>query len=209
MLVAAAAAEEVGSGDVKGQIVAPSIFNKSWLRAMALALAVVAAARSSVLIPGNLSKFTHIAAFGLWFGASVWVSFIGSLTMFKNMKRQDFGRIQAKLFPKYFAWSSAAIIILISTVQYKSYPWILIAALAASMANWLFVEPTASGILMERYNLENSSTNDSETKDKVAGLYKQFSKLHGISSLLNLVSVCAAFAHAWWLGGTANLALLV
>lgn len=206
---AAAAAEGVGSGDVKGQIVAPSVFNKSWVRAAALALAVVAAARSTTLVPGNLSSFAHIAAFGLWFGASVWVSFIASLTMFKNMKRQDFGRIQAKLFPKYFAWSSAAIIILMSTVQYKSRPWLLIAALVATMANWLIIEPTASGVLMERYDLESSAADDPETKDKVQGLYKRFSKLHGISSLLNLVSVCGAFAYAWWLGGAANLAVLV
>ncbi|CAD7702034.1 unnamed protein product [Ostreobium quekettii] len=128
--------------------------------------------------------------------------------MFKNMRRQDFGRIQAKLFPKYFSLAAAAITILLNTVQFASRPWLLYAALAATLGNWLVIEPKASTILMERYDLENSGADDEATKDRIQTLYKTFSKMHGMSSLLNLVALCGAVGHAWFLANGMNLTML-
>eukprot|EP00803_Ostreobium_quekettii_P006307 evm.model.scf_1937.3 EVM.evm.TU.scf_1937.3 scf_1937:17117-21128(+) len=192
-------------GDVKAGAMAPSVFNSPWLRAVAVILVVVAASRSTAFGPETLMKFIHILAFGIWLGSSVWVTFIGGLTMFKNMKRQDFGRIQSKLFPKYFALAAVTIITLLNTIQLASRPWVLYGALAATLGNWLLVEPRASTILLERYGLENGGAQDEGTKARIKALQKSFGKLHGVSSLLNLVALCGAMGHAWFLARGMNL----
>ena len=59
-------------------------------------------------------------------------------------------------------------------------------AVAASVANWVYIEPKATDLMFERYALENAPGEKDAAKIKV--LYKTFGKYHGISSLLNLVS---------------------
>ena len=46
-------------------------------------------------------------------------------------------------------------------------------ALVGSLANWLAVEPHTTGIMLERYELENAPQRDNDTISK---LYKSFSK---------------------------------
>jgi hypothetical protein len=46
-------------------------------------------------------------------------------------------------------------------------------ALVGSLANWLAVEPYTTGIMLERYELENAQQRDNEAISK---LYKNFSK---------------------------------
>lgn len=58
--------------------------------------------------PHNLMKYQggmHLFCFASWFGCSMWVSFIAGLVMFNNLPRHVFGRLQAKLFPRYFQYS--------------------------------------------------------------------------------------------------------
>lgn len=52
-----------------------------------------------------------------------------------------------------------------------------------------------------RYDLENKEKKDENDKAKIAVLYKEFGKWHGISSLLNLVITCVALAYGWFLAG--------
>ena len=52
-----------------------------------------------------LSKF-ELLCFSVWFGAAIWVSFISGFVMFKTLPRHMFGRVQAKLFPRYFGLSA-------------------------------------------------------------------------------------------------------
>ena len=76
--------------------------------------------------------------------------------------------------------------------------------MVVTLANWLVIEPASTRIMFERYNKENSPTRDSA---EIKQLYKQFSKLHGISSSLNLVALVGAFAHAWWLASRLSFAV--
>ena len=46
------------------------------------------------------------------------VTFVAGLVMFKNMGRQQFGKLQAKLFPKYFLISVATLALQIGTLKY-------------------------------------------------------------------------------------------
>ena len=73
-----------------------------------------------------------------------------------------------------------------------------------NLANWLVVEPSATKIMLERYQLENSPNRDGA---KIKQLYKQFGKWHGMSSMLNLGSLVGAFVHGWWLSSLFTLAV--
>ena len=53
-------------------------------------------------------------------------------------------------------------------------------------------------IVTAGYDLENADKRD---ESRIRPLYKQFSKWHGISSMLNLVATVAAIAHGWWFAG--------
>lgn len=76
-------------------------------------------------------------------------------------------------------------------------------ALVSSVVNWLYIEPVATNLMFERYNLENVP--GEKDAAKIKQLYRQFGKFHGISSLFNLVALGAAVFHAWWLASRLSL----
>ena len=53
----------------------------------------------------KLAVLSHLFSFASWFGCSMWISFVGGLVMFNNLPRHVFGRLQSKLFPRYFQFS--------------------------------------------------------------------------------------------------------
>jgi hypothetical protein len=69
-------------------------------------------------------------------------------------------------------------------------------ALVMTLLNQFILEPKATDNMMRRYDLENSNQQDSDEYKK---LKKSFGKLHGISSLVNLIALCAATAHGFFL----------
>ena len=83
-----------------------------------VAAAVIVAARSSEYVPAKVAVCTHLLAWGLWMGSNIWTTFAVGITMFKNMPRQMFGRVQAKLFPQYFATATAAVVLQMGTLAF-------------------------------------------------------------------------------------------
>jgi len=190
----------------------PSVVNRPWVRALATVGAVAAAAGSTTFMPKSLTAFIHIAAYGTWTGTLIWNTFFVGFTMFKNMPRQTFGRVQAQLFPQYFGLTTAANLLLLGTLlisdmgpSAQQAAIVLGVAAGASLTNWLIIEPVATNLMFQRYELENLPEKNEEVKGKIQVLYKQFGKYHGISSLINLVITCCAFAHAWYLGSHLSL----
>mmetsp|Transcript_22395 Transcript_22395/g.21528 ORF Transcript_22395/g.21528 Transcript_22395/m.21528 type:complete len:246 (-) Transcript_22395:164-901(-) len=47
----------------------------------------------------------HLFAFSCFYGCGMWVSFVSGLVMFNNLPRHIFGKLQSKLFPRYFQYS--------------------------------------------------------------------------------------------------------
>lgn len=184
----------------------PSASNNHWVRALAVLAAVAAAAGSSQYLPSKATSFVHVFASSVFVGANIWNTFFVGLTMFKAMPRQMFGRVQSKLFPLYFALTTGANILMLATLGLlRASPaptsvltW-LAASLAGSLVNWLFIEPKCTGVMFQRYDLENKEIKTEQDQAKIKGLYKQFGKWHGISSMINLVVLCAGFAHLWYL----------
>ncbi|KAK9904742.1 hypothetical protein WJX75_001688 [Coccomyxa subellipsoidea] len=198
--------------ELSGPMLAPSAFNKNWVRLAWVSAALIVAARSTEFLPVNAAAFIHVMAWGLWLGSNIWTTFIAGITMFKNLPRQTFGKLQAKLFPQYFAVAIAAGVLQIGTLTFgvpggiaRTQSITLGVALVSSLVNWLYIEPMATNLMFERYNLENVPGDKDAAKIKQ--LYKQFGKFHGISSLLNLVALGAVVSHGWWLASKLSLSI--
>ncbi len=126
-------------------------------------------------------------------------------TQFKNMPRQMFGKVQSKLFPMYFALHAGSIVVCAGCLAFgaagagaiaKPAAVSLGTALVSSLLNLLVLEPRATEVMFARYALENAPTRDEQ---KIKQLMKEFGKFHGISSLVNLVSMVAGASYTWWL----------
>ena len=198
-------AEAAAGGDVKGEMLEPSVANKPLVRVAALVAVVASLARGTGFLSQTGIGFVHMLAFGSWFGTLVWTSFVLGIVAFKNLPRQTFGKLQSKLFPKYFALSTAVPGILLATLYYSTGGMpplqevrLLAISLVCSLINLVYTEPVATSVMFERYQLENAAVRD---EDAIRVLKKKFGKFHGISSLLNLIVLVCAVGHAWYLGG--------
>jgi len=154
-------------------------------------------------LPQHIAACVHLLSYSINLGMIFWVTFIAGLVMFKNMTRQAFGKVQAKLFPKYFLVSVLTLALQIGTLKFampvglqREQLTSLGIALAASLANFV-IEPLGTRVLMERYALENAS--GPKDKEKIKSLKGKFGAFHVFSSLLNLVVLIAIFSHGYWL----------
>lgn len=95
------AASASTTSDGMGTIVEPSVFNKGFVRAAVVLGTVAAAVIGGKFLPGVAALSLHLGAAGTWLGVNVWTTFFAGITMFKNLPRQTFGKLQAKLFPLY------------------------------------------------------------------------------------------------------------
>mmetsp|Transcript_27404 Transcript_27404/g.76930 ORF Transcript_27404/g.76930 Transcript_27404/m.76930 type:complete len:273 (-) Transcript_27404:44-862(-) len=179
--------------------------NTNWFRsgAILLALALMGASQSSPIarLPTQAGAVLHLLAFSTWFGTMVYTTFIFGITAFRNLPRQTFGKLQAKLFPKYFLLGSICLVLQILTLRSlslsflsnKRVAWSLGSALAATLFNQFYMEPYTTKIMLERYDLENSE--GGTDTDRYKELRKQFGKMHGMSSLTNLIALCGTIAY--------------
>ena len=186
--------------------VEPAAHNKTSFRILAMAAAVGVGACCTDVISAKWGAFVHLVAFATWFGSNFWTTFVGGITMYKNLPRQTFGNLQSKLFPKYFQLS--AITIVASLVTLKSFSAVVAkpvyltlgVSLVATLMNLLWLEPCATKVMFARYKLENEkSAKDESTDSEISKLKKEFGKFHGISSAINLVALCGSVSHGFWL----------
>jgi len=61
-----------------------------------------------------------------------------------------------------------------------------------TLLNLLYLEPKSTRVMFNRYSLEDDGKKDSEEYGAAA---KSFGKLHGLSSLANLVALCGGVIH--------------
>ncbi|KAG2441228.1 hypothetical protein HYH02_010071 [Chlamydomonas schloesseri] len=210
----AGAAATAVNEDFKGDMLKPSVVNTPLVRAAAVLGAVGLVAGSTALLPGAVGAFLHVTAYGILLGAQLWNTFFVGITMFKNLPRQTFGKVQSKLFPQYFALTAGSNLLALATLWLAGAGTTpagtraLVAlgvSLVGLLANWLYLEPICTDLMFQRYDIENLPEKTDADKDKIAALYKQFGKWHGISSLVNLVSFCVVVAHGWYLASLLTL----
>lgn len=118
--------------------------------------------------------------------------------MFKNLPRRVFGKLQSKLFPLYFQLCSVMIGLQLLTltampdILSKTSEVSLAIAFFTTLLNLLYLEPKSTRVMFDRYTLEDDGKRESEEYSQKA---RAFGKLHGISSLANLVALCGGIVH--------------
>lgn len=93
----------------------PRLHNTKWFRSVSIlsALFLAGAFDKSPLsfLSTKATSLIHLLSFSVFFGTSFYTTFIAGITMFQNLPRQTFGKLQAKLFPKYFSLCSISILL--------------------------------------------------------------------------------------------------
>jgi hypothetical protein len=168
----------------------------------ALALAGYSTKAPLTKISTRASATINILSFGTWFGTVVYTTFVAGITMYKNLPRQTFGKLQARLFPKYFSLCSITILLQLLTLRALSSVGqratiALATALVCTLLNQFWLEPVSSDTMYKRYELED--TPNGKDSDEYKKLAAAFGKYHGLSSLTNLISLCAAVAQGTYL----------
>jgi Domain of unknown function (DUF4149) len=66
------------------------------VRVLALAAALAVAARGSGYLPARVAAFAHLLSWAILVGTNLWTTFFAGITMFKNLPRQVFGKLQVR-----------------------------------------------------------------------------------------------------------------
>jgi len=182
------------------------LHNTSQFRAICILAAMLGAGFKLPLskVPTRIMASVHLLSFATWLGMVNYTTFVAGITMFKNLPRQTFGKLQSKLFPKYFAISSVSLVLQLVTLKSLQISGTIAHASAKSLgvallmtlANQFYLEPKSTSNMMRRYELDNAGQQES---DEYKTLKASFGKFHGLSSLTNLVALCAGVAHACFL----------
>jgi hypothetical protein len=139
------------------------LHNTAAFRSLSLLTALTVAGFSTnsplALLPNQAIGSIHVLSFATWFGMVAYTTFVAGITMFKNLPRQTFGRLQARLFPKYFAISSVALVLQLITLKSLSglkaaeahnSAKSLAVALIMTLINQFYLEPTSTKNMLER-----------------------------------------------------------
>mmetsp|Transcript_79860 Transcript_79860/g.200973 ORF Transcript_79860/g.200973 Transcript_79860/m.200973 type:complete len:270 (-) Transcript_79860:186-995(-) len=168
--------------------VKPAVWNTPAFRAVAL---VGGGAAAGQVLP--FASMLHLTAYAIWLGTNFWTTFIAGISMFKNLPKQTFGRLQAVLFPKYFQLGTGCTAVVLLTGLRLGLPAGPAAiSLLCTLANQLYLSPKATEVMFERYDRQNKGLKDPKVDKKLGA---QFGKLHGLSSLANLLALVGLVAH--------------
>ncbi|CAB1098135.1 unnamed protein product [Ectocarpus sp. CCAP 1310/34] len=156
-------------------------------------------------------RVAHLCSFSVWFGTSVWVSFIAGIVLMRAVTIETFGLAQAKLFDAYFKFSLLCLAVagftgaaLSSSSSARSdgedgsavgtTPFLV--AVACVVANLVFFSPQTTITMMERSRVCKELGVDRTSPDpRVRKLSKRFGMFHGITNLINLVALACGAIH--------------
>lgn len=164
----------------------------------------------------------HILSYGTLLGTTFFHTFVGGIVSFQVLARPQFSLLMAKLFPVYFTMQTALPVVLALTypaaktslgtlatasglagVLDESNRWTVLVPIAtvfaSALANLVAVGPATTRCmdkrkLQERKDGKKSYDAPPHSQEMVA-LNKQFSILHGVSSLLNLATFIASVSY--------------
>ncbi|CEJ55952.1 hypothetical protein PMG11_02180 [Penicillium brasilianum] len=153
----------------------------------------------------------HILSYGTLLGSQVFQSFVGGIVAFRALPRPQFATLQTAIFPVYFSMQTALPVVVALTASKggqalglsglaapeKRYNTLLPLATVAitGLINMFVLRPLTVKTMRERKHQETRDGKKSydappHSKEMVA-LNKKFGRIHGLSSLVNLVSLIA------------------
>ncbi|KAF7532059.1 hypothetical protein G7054_g8336 [Neopestalotiopsis clavispora] len=164
----------------------------------------------------------HILSYGTLLGTQVFHTFINATAAFKTLERPQFAVLQKALFPAYFGMQTVLPVAI--TLTYpgglmaapggirgalldEANRWSVAVPLATifvtGLVNWAYCLPVTNSITDKRRAQEKKdgkkSWDPAPHSQEMQSLNKQFGKIHGISSLLNLVTLIATITYGFTL----------
>lgn len=145
----------------------------------------------------SVKAAVNLLLYSVAFGGGIVHSYVVSPIAFKHLKREEFSLLQNKVFPLYFIGQAALPVVLALTSPMCpriTGPILALSSIAGAL-NYFWALPVCKRIKEERNKLVEENKHekvvDGETvpSDEIAPLNKQFRRYHGISSILNLVSL--------------------
>ncbi|EPS39469.1 hypothetical protein H072_6632 [Dactylellina haptotyla CBS 200.50] len=180
----------------------------------------------SILFP-----IAHLLSYSFLFGTQIWHSFIGGIVSFRVLPRAQFGALQRRLFPIYFALQFFLSMVLLvtapktlkNTLTGPTYGFLL-TVLTTSLFNITVAVPFTAKTMDKRkaqevfdgrsydgQKLPGVSEGAERGGDKegqeiiksaeMKSLNKQFGIWHGVSSLANMGSVIGTIGYGVLLAG--------
>ncbi|KAK3302049.1 uncharacterized protein B0T15DRAFT_403975 [Chaetomium strumarium] len=153
----------------------------------------------------------HVLSYGTLLGTTFFHTFVGGIVSFQVLPRPQFAALMAKIFPVYFTMQTALPAVMaitypaggVSGVLDPSNRWRVLAPIAGAflcaLGNLAVVGPATTRVMDERRQQEKKDGKKSYDapphSQEMVALNKQFSMLHGISSLLNLGTFVAAVVY--------------
>jgi len=154
--------------------------------------------------PKDIAKPAVLTFNGISLGATVWVTFFGGIIMFRNMSKDAFTAIQAKLFPPYFALQAGCAAgtalghaTLFGGTEKKGF-FALGPAFLLPLLNALFIGPRTTKLLQARAAAVDGSP-------EYLALHKKFFAYHGMSSICNLGALLGQLSYAWLVSGKLSI----
>lgn len=157
----------------------------------------------------------HVLAYGVVTGTTLWHSFVGGPVAYKTIPRQQFGHLQSRLFPPFFALQAVCGGLMLYTATRQTtatYNDLLVSAITfgSGLVNLLALGPWTTKVMDKRHKLERSTntkyTDPQETlSPEMKELNTTFAIAHGLSSLVNMAAVGALLLHAVHLGHKLDL----
>ncbi|KAL2003596.1 hypothetical protein VTN02DRAFT_3142 [Thermoascus thermophilus] len=172
----------------------------------------------------DLGSF-HILSYGTLLGAQIYQSFIGGIISFRTLPRPQFSTLQSSIFPVYFSLQTALPIVTALTfpgertilgVGPSSINGVLApenrfttllplaTVFVTGLSNLLVLGPMTDKVKEQRNQQEirdgKKSYDPAPHSKEMLALNKKFGRLHGYSTLVNLVSLLATMYYGTVLG---------
>ncbi|KAJ5601384.1 hypothetical protein N7510_010918 [Penicillium lagena] len=153
----------------------------------------------------------HILSYGTLLGTQFYQSFVSGTVAFRALPRPQFASFQAAIFPIYFSMQTALPVVVALTAsrggqavglsgltapEHRFSTLLPMATVAVTgLINLFVLRPMTINVMRERKAQETRDGKRSydpapHSKEMIA-LNKKFGRVHGMSSLINLVSLIA------------------
>lgn len=175
----------------------------------------------------SLMGVANMLGFSTAYGMCVWVTFISSYVQSRAMARQQFAVVQSKIYPVYFRAMaySIALAFLAHFLAHRNtnsdmlQSYNLLASLATLFLNYLYLEPRATKLMLERIKIEkeegrgrsqdmmSSRTVDPKEpadqedalRSRIIKLNDKLKKFNSYSSFLNILNLMSLTWHLVYL----------
>ncbi|PLN75437.1 hypothetical protein BDW42DRAFT_180694 [Aspergillus taichungensis] len=163
----------------------------------------------------------HILSYGSLLGVQLYQTFVSGIVAFRALPRPQFAALQTATFPIYFTIQSALPVVVALTAsrngqslgisgllapenRYNTlFP--MVTVMVTGLLNQFVLRPLTIGIMRERKHQETrdgKKSYDAPPHSKeMQALNKRFGRVHGVSSLINMVCLGFTIGYGFVLGG--------